>query len=71
MPNPAVRRYRSRASDQAVSVLHQRMTATEKRALAAALIERNMTLREYVGSLLTRHERWDLVEWEALPDSAC
>jgi|tagenome__1003787_1003787.scaffolds.fasta_scaffold15156231_1 hypothetical protein len=70
MPDPAVRRYRSRASDRAVAVLKQRMTAAEKRALAAALIERNVTLREYVGSLLTRHERWDLVEWETVDGSA-
>jgi hypothetical protein len=69
MPDPAVRRYRSRASDQAVAVLKQRMTATEKRVLAAALLERNVTLREYLGSLLTRHERWDLVEWEAVDSS--
>jgi hypothetical protein len=71
MTNPEVRRYRSRATDRAVAVLLERMTAAERRALGAALIDRKMTVHEYVGALLTRSERWDLVEWEALPSSEC
>jgi hypothetical protein len=46
------------------------MTAAEKVALAAALIARNTTIHHYVGSLLTACERWDLVEWEAVPEGA-
>jgi hypothetical protein len=68
MQAPGLRRYRSRASDRAVRHLLRRMTAAEKTALAAALIARNTTIHNYVGSLLTACERWDLVEWEAVPD---
>jgi hypothetical protein len=70
MQHPGLRHYRSRASNRAVRDLLRRMTTAEKTALAAALIARNTTIHHYVGSLLTACERWDLVEWEAVPEGA-
>jgi hypothetical protein len=44
------------------------MSEEEKSELSARLLAEGKTIHEYVGSILTAHERWDLVEWERVPD---
>jgi hypothetical protein len=67
-PRALIHRYRSVATEQAISILLERMSHTERCELNARLMAENSTIQEYVGALLTAHERWDLVEWDEVTE---
>jgi hypothetical protein len=64
-----IHRYRWVATERAIRLLLARMSEDERAELNARLMAGNSTIQEYVGALLTAHERWDLVEWDELPEA--
>jgi hypothetical protein len=68
MPRPLIHRYRSVATEEAINILLERMSHTERCELNARLMADHSTIQEYVGALLTAHERWDLVEWDEVTE---